>query len=213
MNLGFFDGGSVLTNQPGGQSWDIFDENTIAAAFKYHKLPDSEKKPEKDVDLVPGFKVYLPDTMEEIQKDLKDNSSGIIKANTLEELADKIGVDKKNFLETVKRYNEGCEKGIDEFFKSKEHLAPINKAPYYASRGSLGTDGAFGGVRVNHDMQAYKSDRTSLVEGLYVTGDFASGRHVNVRGVKWQVLNDLSWAFSSGFLAGTNVAGYLKSVA
>jgi fumarate reductase flavoprotein subunit len=206
MNLGFFDGGSVLTNQPGGQSFDIFDENTIAAAFKYRKLPDSEKKPEKDVDLVPGFKVYLPDTMEDIQNDLKTNSSSIIKADTLEELADKIGVDKKNFLETVKKYNEGCEKGIDEFFKSKEFMAPINKAPYYASKGSLGTDGAFGGVKVNSEMQAYKADRTSLVEGLYVTGDFATGRHVNVRGVKWQVLNDLSWAFSSGFLAGTNVA-------
>jgi fumarate reductase flavoprotein subunit len=209
MNLGFFDGGSVLTNQPGGQSWDIFDENTIAAAFKYHKLPESEKKPEKDVDLVPGFKAYLPDTMEEIQNDLKNNSSGIIKADTLEELADKIGVDKKNLLETIKRYNEGCEKGTDDFFKSKEFMARINKAPYYASRGSLGTDGAFGGVRVNHEMQAYKADRTSLVEGLYVTGDFASGRHVNVRGVKWQVLNDLSWAFSSGFLAATNAARYL----
>lgn len=210
MNLGFFDGGSVLSRQPGGQSWDIFDENAIAAAFKYHKLPDSEKDPEKDVDLVPNFKVYLPGTMEEIRNDLQSNSAGITKADTLEELADKMGVDKKNFLETIKRYNEGCEKGVDEFFKCKKFLSPITKAPFYASRGSLGTDGAFGGVRVNHEMQAYKADRKNLVEGLYVTGDFASGRHVNVRGVKWQVLNDLSWAFSSGFLAGTNVADYLK---
>ena len=213
MNLGFFDGGSVLTNQPGGRSWDIFDENSIAAAFKYHKLPQSEKDPEKDVDLVPNFKVYLPDTMEEIQSDLKKNSSSIIRANTLEELADKIGVNKLNFLETIKNYNEGCEKGVDQFFKSNKFLAPINKAPFYASRGSLGTDGAFGGVRVNPEMQAYKADRTNLVEGLYVTGDFASGRHVNLRGVKWQVLNDLSWAFSSGFLAGTNVAKYLAKLA
>jgi hypothetical protein len=212
MNLGFFDGGSVLTRQPAGQSWDVFDENTIASAFNYHKLPQSEKDPEKDVDLVPNFKVYLPDTIEEIQSDLKKNSSSIIKANTLGELADKIGVDKTNFLETIKSYNEGCEKGIDQFFKSKKFLAPIAKAPFYASRGNLGTDGAFGGVRVNPEMQAYKSDRTNLVEGLYVTGDFASGRHVNVRGVKWHVINDLSWAFSSGFLAGTNVAKYLEKL-
>ena len=51
------------------------------------------------------------------------------------------------------------------------------------------------------------------MEGLYVTGDFASGRHLNMNGVKWQVLNDLSWAFSSGFTAGTNVGEYLKKKA
>ena len=114
--------------------------------------------------------------------------------------------------ETIKRYNEGCASGDDEFFKSKVFLTPLTKGPFYACSGGLGTDGAFGGVRVNHEMQAYKEDRKSLIEGLYVTGDFASGRHVNVRGVKWQVLNDLSWAFSSGILAGTNVAAYLKSL-
>jgi fumarate reductase flavoprotein subunit len=208
MNLGFFDGGPILMKQPGGQSWDIFDENSIAAAFKYQKLPQSEKTPEKDVDLVPNFRVSLPDTMEDIQNDLKKNGATITKAETLEELADKIGVDKRGLLETVRIYNEGCEKGVDQFFKSKMHLAPISKPPYYAFQGIFGTDGAFGGVLVNPDMQAYRRDR-SLVEGLYVTGDFASGRHVNVKGVKLQAINDLSWAFSSGFLAGTNVAKHL----
>jgi len=159
----------------------------------------------------------IPDTMEAIHKDIAEglakDTKNFFKGDTLEELADKIGVNKKNFLETVKKYNECCAKGVDdEFFKEKDNLIPINKAPYYASRGFLGTDGAFGGVRVNPDIQAYKADGKTLVEGLYVTGDFASGRHVNMGGVKHQVINDCTWAFSSGFLAGTNAAKYVKKI-
>jgi len=212
MNLGFFDGGSVLVANAGGKSCDIFNDETIAAALKYSQLPYGEQDPVKEVDLVPGYKVSIPSSEAEIKQDLEKYKSSITQADTIEELAEKIGVDKAALKETIKSYNEGCAQGIDQFFKSKKYLVPLTKGPYYACQGGLGSDGAFGGVRVNHEMQAYKADRTSLVEGLYVTGDFATGRHVNVRGVKWQVLNDLSWAMSSGFLAGTNVAGYLKSI-
>jgi hypothetical protein len=90
-------------------------------------------------------------------------------------------------------------------------LIPLNKPPYYAFVGNLMTDGAFGGVHVNPEMQAYKPNG-GLVEGLYVTGDFTSSRFINLGGVKLQVINDLSWAFASGFLAGTNAGKYLESL-
>jgi len=134
-------------------------------------------------------------------------------ADTLEELADKMGVDRKALLATVRQYNEYCEKGSDmDMFKEKKYLIPINKGPFFAATSTYNHDGAFGGVKVNPDMQAYRADRKSLVEGLYVTGDFATGRHCAFNGHKRQAINDLSWAFSSGFLAGTNVAGYLKGI-
>jgi len=213
QHMGIFDGGHVQIDQPDNKTFDIFDQNTLAEAFKYQKRIEAGTCADERFAMVPDGKSTFPDTMEDIQTDLKNNSAGIIQADTLEELADKIGVDKKNFLETVKKYNECCEKGVDlEYFKKKDFLAPINKAPYYASPAGLSTDGAFGGVRVNPEMQAYRADRKSLVEGLYVTGDFATGRHINLGGVKRQVLNDLSWAFSSGFLAGTNAAKYLKRI-
>jgi len=137
---------------------------------------------------------------------------GELKRSTTEELADKIGVNKKNFLEPVGKYNKDCEKDRGwDFFKSKDALVPINKPPYYAMFGKLMTDGAFGGVQINPEMQAYKPDG-GLVEGLYVTGDFASSRGINPGGVKRQVINDLSWAFSSGFPAGTNAGKYLESI-
>jgi len=213
QHMGIFNGGHVQIDQPGYKTYNIFDKNTIAAALEYQKCIEADSCPDERFEMVPDgtSRVSLPATMEEIEEDLKKNSAGIIQADTLEELADKIGVDKKNFLETVKKYNECCEKGADlEYFKKKDYLAPINKAPFYASSAGLGTDGAFGGVRVNPEMQAYRADRKTLVEGFYVTGDVATGRHINLGGVKTQILNDLSWAFSSGFLAGTNAAKYLE---
>ena len=65
-------------------------------------------------------------------------------------------------------------------------------------------------MRVNPDMQAYKKGG-GLVEGLYVVGDFATGRYINMTGVKVQVINDLSWAFASGFIAANSACKYLKS--
>jgi fumarate reductase flavoprotein subunit len=220
-HIGHFSDGHVQIEEPHGQSYDIFDENTLAAEFKRPKCSqtDSDKNTLACYSLTymkPNEENRLPDTMEEVYKSIKEGFAKgdqyMFKADTLEGLADKIGVNKKNFLETVKKYNESCEKGIDlNFFKRKDALVPINKPPYYAFLGKLMTDGAFGGVKVNPEMQAYKPDG-GLVEGLYVTGDFASGRFINLGGVKRQVLNDLSWAFSSGFLAGTNAGNYLKSL-
>jgi len=122
-----------------------------------------------------------------------------------------VGLDSETLKETVTEYNTACEAGADwDFFKPAEDLVPLNRSPYYAVKGTLGSDGAFGGVRVNPDMQAYR-EGGGLVEGLYVVGDFASGRHVNMSGVKKQVINDCSWAFASGFIAGNSAGKYLES--
>jgi fumarate reductase flavoprotein subunit len=210
-HIGHFEDGHVQIAQPHGQSFDIFDENTLKATFQ---LPRRNLSNPHDLQVLGD--INLPDTMEEVYRSIEEGfaqgDKNIFRADTLEELADKMSVNKENFLNTVRKYNESCKIGFDaDFFKSKDTLVPLNRPPYYAILGKLMTDGAFGGVKVNPDMQAYRPDG-SLVEGLYVTGDFASGRFINLGGVKRQVLNDLSWAFSSGFLAGTNAGKYLESL-
>lgn len=62
-------------------------------------------------------------------------------------------------------------------FRSAEQLIPINKAPFYAVKSKMMTDGAFGGVEVDANMQA-KERGDGLIDGLFVTGDFASDRHI-----------------------------------
>jgi succinate dehydrogenase/fumarate reductase flavoprotein subunit len=217
LHVGLYDGGHVQVLQRQAKTFDIFNDDMVKATYEFNQAVKAGKAEAIQFAAQYGPPVIFPETLEAVQKDLKQSlsagSSNIFTANTLEELADKIGVNKATFLETVKKYNDACETGLDyEVGKQKEHLRPFKKGPYYAIEEGLSTDGAFGGVRVDPEMRVYKEDYRAVVEGLYATGDFATGKHVSLGGRRRQVLNDLSWAFSSGFLAGTNVADYLKKL-
>jgi succinate dehydrogenase/fumarate reductase flavoprotein subunit len=215
LHVGLYDGGHIQVLQRQAKTFDIFNDDMVEATLAFNQAVKAGRAEAIQFAAQYGPPVTFPETLEAVQKDLKQSlsasSSNIFTANTLEELADKIGVNKAAFLETVKKYNEACETGLDyEVGKQKEHLKPFEKGPYYAIEEGLSTDGAFGGVRVDPEMRVYKEDYRTVVEGLYATGDFATGKHISLGGRRRQVLNDLSWAFSSGFLAGTNVAEYLK---
>lgn len=134
----------------------------------------------------------------------------LFRAETIPELAEKMGVPADTLTKTIEDYNGYCQKGFDEeFFKPAKNLVPLT-GPYFALRCNLWTDGAFGGVKVTPDMQAYQ-DGGGLVEGFYVVGDFASGRFINDLGFKRQIINDLSWAFASGLIAGESAVSYLTA--
>lgn len=64
------------------------------------------------------------------------------KANTLDELLTLCGYDeatKKVALESIAHYNELCHAGVDsDYGKGKIAMIPIEKAPFYASVGSVG---------------------------------------------------------------------------
>ena len=133
-------------------------------------------------------------------------------ADTIEELAAYMGLDPSVLRETVDSYNAACAAGVDwDYFKDPAGLEPLAEGPFYAIAGKLATDGAFGGVRVDPSMQAYAADG-GLVPGLFVAGDFASGRHVVLGGAKKQFLNDMSWALAGGFLAGGSAAKSLSEL-
>ena len=101
------------------------------------------------------------------------------KADTLDELADKMGVPKDTFLATVARYNELAEKGEDEDFgKLPWHLSKIVKPPFrgfWMGACLLTTEQ---GILINEKAQAV-DDSSEPIEGLFVTGDCSGGFFVN----------------------------------
>ncbi len=216
--MGIFDSGHVLCEQPEGVSWLVFDKNTVLAAAQ-----DVKNAPPEGWGGIFGNPSFPEDVLADLENELNAPvggstvvpggvaaASGLICAATVAELAEKMGVPALALEKTIADYNRACETGFDaDCFKAPDALVPLT-GPYYAYKGFLGTDGAFGGVLVNADMQAY-AENGGLVEGLYVTGDFASGRFVNDMGVKRQIINDLAWAYASGYIAAESAVSYLTA--
>lgn len=96
------------------------------------------------------------------------------KADTIEELADKIGVNKENFLGEVKHYNEMCDAGQDtDFFKDKTFLTPVKKGPFYATKVGPALLAIVGGLVTNANLQCL-DENGNPITGLYAVGN-ASG--------------------------------------
>ena len=201
---GFFNQAIPLRDQPHGISFALYNRDCVEAAIERAKRGGGQHGP---FPLPP-----IPENWEEeLEQARGEYGFAFFKADTVEELAEQIGLEPRKLAATVERYNQMCDAGSDtDFFKSAEGLVALRRGPFYALRCSMATDGAFGGVPVDDGLRARAADG-GVVENLYVTGDFASGRFINQGGIKVQIINDLAWAFASGFLAGGYAAEQLKN--
>lgn len=149
------------------------------------------------------------DPADELKRAEQYQGRHVFVADTLEELAEKAGFPTAVFLETVKRYNELCKAGHDDdFYKLPNYLKPIEKAPFYAIRSHMATDGVFGGLDADENVNVLSHGKP--VEGLYCAGDTIGNRYINQGGEKLECINDFSWAVASGYLAAKKMLAYLK---
>jgi 3-oxosteroid 1-dehydrogenase len=111
-------------------------------------------------------------------------------ADTLDELARKIGVDPEGLATTVQRFNAFAREGVDRDFRRGEsaydhfygdpdnkpnpNLGPIEKPPFYALEVFPGSIGTKGGPRVTPDAEVIRADGTTL-RGLYAAGNVMAG--------------------------------------
>jgi succinate dehydrogenase/fumarate reductase flavoprotein subunit len=103
------------------------------------------------------------------------NLPDVFYAQTLEELARKMGIDVAAFNATVERYNGYVQSGKDtEWGKKVSNIWPIAKAPFYGFRLSSGMLNTCGGVRINTNAQVV-DPRYRVISGLYATGILTSG--------------------------------------
>ena len=129
-----------------------------------------------------------------------------VEADTLEELAEKMGVPVDTFLETVKRYNAMCAQGRDEDFgKRPELLFTIgDKPPYRALKVGPAVLAIVGGLKVGTDL-GVRDENDESIPGLYAIGNAAGGRY----GVDYNMIipgNSNGSALTFGYLLGNILA-------
>ncbi len=116
-------------------------------------------------------------------------SGVVLRADTLEELAEKTGLPLDEFKATVERFNGFARTGVDEDFKRGEsaydryygdptnkpnpNLGEISHGPYYAAKMVPGDLGTKGGVRTDVHGRALRDDG-SIIDGLYAAGNVSA---------------------------------------
>lgn len=191
---------ALIQAQPQGVTYSISDQ---ILWDERNKVAIARDKGRIDVS------VFTPEMLDEMDDFLNAPDQPLIRANTLEDLADQMGVDPRVFIATVKRYNEFCENGKDEDFgKPVENLHAIKTPPFYAVRNLVFPHGGCCGVAVNSNMEV-KAAMGGVVGGLYASGDLVSpslGSHSGI-------LRDLTWAFTGAYMASDSILEYLKTKA
>jgi fumarate reductase flavoprotein subunit len=142
----------ALKAQPGERCWVVFDDAIFAKAPKL---------------VTGGF--AGPWTPEDTRNAFETGVTFFSKADTIETLAKKAGVDKAGLVATVTAYNKAQASGQDAW--GRKHMPlPIAKPPYYALELHSWNLTSYGGLAVDGDLRVVRQDNT-VVNNLYAAGE------------------------------------------
>ena len=141
-------------NTPHNRAWSIFDADY--ATYVQQQWPTK-------------YEAWLDGIEEEMEKRIE--SGELFKADTLEDLADQLGIPADKFAATVERYNSMYDAGEDsDFDVPAQFLSKIQTAPFYATPLVCSVLTIPFGIHVNDDSQACTADDEPIA-GLYAVGN------------------------------------------
>ncbi len=141
----------IVHKQSGRRFWLIFDENALMSGTS----------------IIPQW------SQEKIKLECQ-NQKAIWKADSITELAQKIGLNSDKLNETVDKYNQNCENKTDPDFgrnlTNQETVFPIQNAPYYAILTYAYSLITFGGLVTNEKLQVL-NEANEPIDGLFAAGE------------------------------------------
>jgi len=190
--------GNAIAIQPGRIGYAILD-SSIVKGYKKRGLD------------VTNF-VHHPENIDDFEQAVDDsianNNPDVVKADTIEELAEKLGIDPEKLVDTVDEYNDMCDSYDEQFFKDRKFMKPIRKAPFYAGKFRPSGYGTLGGIKID-DCGQVLNDNWEAVPGLFACGTDTC----TIYGDSYMFLlpgNTMGYCLNTGRFAGESAAAYCE---
>ena len=154
-------------HQKGHCHYTIFDSNwtTYVEQFQMHGCS-------RQVPFVNGAEVDIPrEVNEQVFLPALIEGGQLVQADTLEELAEGLGLPVDDFVAEVTHYNEMCAAGEDtDFGKEPHRLTPVDTAPFYGCKNTGYVLCTLDGIQIDTNLNALTPEGEPI-EGLYVIGN------------------------------------------
>jgi succinate dehydrogenase/fumarate reductase flavoprotein subunit len=197
-----FERARYIVSQPDATAYVIFDADYPTTIWNFGEVGCRKPvTPDKSPDIA-KYASVLDSTnwLDTVDKAIK--SGAIQKADTLEDLGKKLGLDPAKFASVVKEYNGYCTAKADpKFGTDPKFLAPVVKAPFYGIevRGLMMSTDC--GLRVDADMRVL-DEKGKAIPGLLAAGHTAGGFSGERSHAKPTPLTNMGICFCSGYTAG-----------
>ena len=181
---------TILRDQPEHRMITIFDANYSDQVYGWGSDPTVPTVANGTPEKIAGF----------VEKGV------LLAADTLEELAEQIGVPADALVATVNRYNELCALGTDlDFGKASRYMQPIETAPFYGMPREYAIASIPAGLVVNTDGQCLNADGEPI-RGLFAAGN-CSGPFYSATDYSLSTMGlSVGRCITFGYLTGRTVA-------
>ena len=129
----------------------------------------------------------------------------LVKADTIEELAEHFDLDKDQLLKTVETFNENSKKEEDPDFNLRMLGWTVEEGPFYMLKAAPAVHHTMGGLKINTEAEVLTKD-DQVIDGLYAAGEVTGGIHGSNR-LGSAAIADIT---VYGRIAGKNAADHAK---
>nr|WP_288828688.1 flavocytochrome c [uncultured Clostridium sp.] len=129
----------------------------------------------------------------------------LFRADTIEELAVKVGMDPEVLKETIVKYNSYVDAGFDPEFHKDTFSLKVEKAPFYATPRKPAVHHTMGGLKIDTNTHVL-DENGQPIKHLYAAGEVAGGIHAGNR-LGGNALTDI---FTFGRIAGKTAVDEMK---